>query len=128
MHTPSSINDLVEQAISLDNRDFEAFLTTVHHERAKQHTKSVDKEEAILLKKINLGFAIEKWERLDFLENQMEFGEISATEHSELTALIDEYEAFSLQRLKNLGKLAAKRNTTLTEVMHQLGIRHESDV
>ncbi len=79
-------------------------------------------------KKINSGFPVEKWERLDFLDSKMEHSALLEEEHAELMALNEANEAYMVRRLVLLGQLAELRKTTLREVMKQLGIRHESDV
>ena len=128
MYTQMSVNELVENAALLDNQAFRHFLADVFNRRARQETPALDKQEADLLKKINAGFPEDQWKRLDSLDTQLEDATLSEQEHAELTALTHLYEQYMLRRLKYLGKLAELRKTTLSEVMRQLGIRHESDV
>ena len=125
MHTSSSMLELVNHAAQLDSQNFKQFIAKVYQERAKHHTRPLDKAESDLLKKINMGFPSAQWERLDFLDTKLEAGDLSETEHKELIALIDTYERYMLQRVKHLGKLAELRQTTLREVMQQLGITHK---
>ena len=128
MYTPVSLTDLVENVARLDNQAFQNFLSDVYSRRAKQRTPTIEQEEADLLEKINAGFPTEKWERLDFLDSKLENSALSEAEHAELMALTEAYEAYMVGRLEYLGQLAELRKTTLRGVMHQLGIRHESDV
>jgi predicted peroxiredoxin len=48
---------------------------------------------------------------------------ITPTELDELIQLTDQAEAFGVERLRCLVALAALRNTTLDELMRQLGIK-----
>ena len=128
MQTPSNLTDLAENVADLDNQTFQSFLSDVYKRRAKQRTPAIPQEEVELLKKINSGFPVEKWERLDFLDSKMEHSALLEEEHAELMALNEANEAYMVRRLVLLGQLAELRKTTLREVMKQLGIRHESDV
>jgi len=128
MQTPSNLTDLAENVADLDNQAFQSFLSDVYKRRAKQRTPAIPQEEVELLEKINSGFPVEKWERLDFLDSKLEYSVLSETEHSELMALNEANEAYMVRRLVLLGQLAELRKTTLREVMKQHGIRHESDV
>ncbi len=128
MQTHSSLADLIENVADLDNQTFQSFLTDVYRRRAKQRTPAIQQDEADLLEKISMGFPIEKWERLNFLDSKLENSTLSDEEHEELMALNEANEAYMMSRLKLLGQLAELRKTTLREVMKQLGIRHESDV
>lgn len=128
MQTQLNLGDLAENLARLDNQSFQSFLANVYHIRARQRTPAISEEEAELLRKINAGFPVKKWERLDALDAKLESGSLTQKEHQELTALTDAYERYTVRRLKYVGKLAELRKTTLREVMKQLGIRHESDV
>ncbi len=122
-----AFSELINYAARLDHRAFEHFLTNVYATRARAVARPLERAEADLLRKINLGFPPEKWERLDFLDAKMEASGLAETEHHELLALIEEYEQYALRRLKLLGKLAELRGTSLRDVMRQLGIKHEAD-
>jgi hypothetical protein len=122
------LNNLVEDVVHLDNKEFQNFLSVVYNRRANQHAPSLSSEEADLLEKINAGFPIEQWQKLEFLDNKLENSSLSKKEHQELMALTEVYENYTLQRLKYLAQLADLRKTTLREVMKQLGIHHASDV
>ena len=68
-------------------------------------------QESDLLQKINKSFPQDKWERLDSLDDKLEYETLSEIEHEELMGLIEIYEEYSLQRLRQLGALAKMDGT-----------------
>ncbi len=127
MGTQLSLTDLVENVASLDNQAFQNFLLDVYNKRAKQRSPAIQPQEADLLEEINMGFPNEQWVRLDLLDAQLEKSTLSEAEHAELMTLTAAYEAYMVHRLELLSQLAELRKITLREVMHQLGIGHESN-
>jgi hypothetical protein len=121
------ISNLVEDVAHLDKQTFDNFMSIVYSKRSNQKNQSLSVEETELLKKINTPFSQVKWERLDFLDTKSENSLLSEAEQVELTTLTDAYEAYSFRKIKFLGQLADFRKTTLREVMHQLGIKHNHD-
>ena len=119
-----SFSDLVKRAANLDLEEYGKFISTVNKLRAKRKQSNISKKESDLLSKINKGFPNEKWQRMQLLDEKMEAGNLSKSEYAELTALTDEYEKFTVDRIQLLKKLALLRNTTLEEVMHQLGLQY----
>jgi hypothetical protein len=73
------------------------------------------------LPNINIGFDEKKWERLKFLDWKSEFDVLCAEEEKELLELAETYEEYSVERLKNIGKLAILRGTTIDKVIEELG-------
>ncbi len=94
-----SFSDLVKGATRLDSKDYEKFVTTVNKLRAEQQPDTLSPQEAALLKKINYGFPIEKWQRLQDLDVKMEETSLSEQEYTELTSLTDTYEKYCVQRI-----------------------------
>jgi hypothetical protein len=127
MHTPSSVSDLVERAVLLDNGAFKQFLATVYHERALQRAHLLPREEADLLKKINAGFPKARMERFMVLDEKRRQETLSSEEHRELLRLVRQLEKFDVQRVQWLGELAILRKVPLREVMKQLGIPTRAD-
>lgn len=122
MYTEISMTDLVESATRLDGQAFKDFMFNVVSRRVQEQKAVLKHEESVLLTKINAGFPALKWERLAFLDEKSEHETLSADEQHERSMLINAYEAYSLKRLKLIGKLAALRKQSLSEVMLQLGI------
>lgn len=120
-----SFSELVKNAAQLDMDEYEKFIAAVNKMRAKQNRKSTaSKKEVALLEKINKGFSNKKWQRLQLLDLKMEEGNLADSESTELAALTDAYEKYSVKRIRLLKKLAVLRHTTLEEVMLQLGLNH----
>ncbi|MFZ4657354.1 MAG: hypothetical protein ACOYNY_10105 [Caldilineaceae bacterium] len=83
-----------------------------------------------LLKKLpeaDLGIAPDTWRRYDELKAKRRSATLSEAEHAELIALGDQIELANAQRIRALIQLASLRNTTLDDLMAQLGIR-QTDV
>jgi hypothetical protein len=123
MSVQASVAELIDKAARLDTGEFNNFFNKMLTLRAQRIAPVLSKEESDLLKKINRGFPQKKWERLDFLNDKLEYETLSEAEHEELSVLIEAYEEYSLQRMRQLGQLATARKVSLDEVMNQLGIQ-----
>ena len=117
-----SFSDLVENAVNLDVQDYEKFLLTVNTRRAQRRPNVLSKEESNLLKKIYQTFSQEKKERLRLLNAKIWDETLTETEHLELLQLIEEQEKWASERMDNLVKLAALRNTDYATLIIELGI------
>ena len=124
MSARPSVAELLDIAARFDGRDFDHFFKKVVLLRAQRQPSVLPKEESDLLQKINRGFPDHKWQRLAALNDQLEYETLDETEHGELMQLIDEYEAYMVQRVRYLGRLAALRKVSLEELVEQLGINH----
>jgi len=84
--------------------------------------------EAELLHKIrpDLGLASEIWNRYDQLVRQRRTEQLTDYEYEELIALNDIIEHANVERIKLLIQLAKLRQTSLEQVMNDLGIRPRS--
>lgn len=117
-----SFSDLVENAVNLNVQDFEKFLQTVNTRRAQRRPGVLSKEESDLLKQIYQTFSQDKKERLQFLNTKIWDETLTETEHLELLQLVEEQEKWASERMDNLVKLAALRNTDYAALIKQLGI------
>ncbi len=122
-----SFSDLVENAVNLDIQDYEKFLQTVNTRRAQRRPNVLSKEESDLLKQIYQTFSRAKNERLKLLNEKIWDETLTETEHLELLQLIEEQEKWASERMNNLVKLAALRNTDYATLIKQLGISPKSD-
>jgi Rad3-related DNA helicase len=118
----SSVATLFHEAERLDNRSLDAFINNILSLRVQRKTSDKQKEEAILLQKINKSLAIEQIERFRALNEKHLDNNISEQEHLELGVLIEKIEKLNVTRLKYLISLAQLRNITVRELMNQLGI------
>jgi hypothetical protein len=78
--------------------------------------------EAQLLRKINEGLPAATWKRYRDLVAKRRAETLTVTEHVELISISDQIEEKNAERIGYLVELAQLRNTTLDEVMIQLGI------
>ncbi len=118
----SSVATLFHEAEQLDNRSLDAFIDTILLLRIQRETPDKQKEEAILLKKINKSLSIEQIERFRAFNQKRIEGDISEQENSELLILLEKVEKLNVNRLKYLTTLARLRNVSVRELMNQLGI------
>lgn len=118
----SSVTTLFQEVERLDNRSLDAFINNILLLRLQRRTSDKQKEEAILLKKINKSLSIEQIERFRALNEKRLEGEITEQEHAELGILIEKIEKLNVTRLKYLISLAQLRNISVRELMNQLGI------
>jgi hypothetical protein len=107
----------------LDTRDLEDFLTEVSILLARRKVPSLPHREAELLREINQGLQATSQQRYNELSAKLRAETITAPEHKELLALIDESETVAAKRLEKLIELAQLRQTTLAELMTDLGIQ-----
>ena len=116
-----SFNDLVNEAVNLEFQDYERFVNTVNQLRSqKPGTKNLEKESA-LLEKINNGFPLEKWTRMQELDDRMEHLGLSDKDLKELAELTEAYEKFTVQRIVWIKKIALLRKAPIDKVMLELG-------
>ena len=118
----SSVATLFHEAERLDNRSLDTFISHILSMRVQRKTSDNQKEEAILLQKINKSLSIEQIERFRALNEKHFNNTINDTEHIELGILIEKIEKLNVTRLKYLISLAQLRNITVRELMNQLGI------
>ena len=130
MTAPSITNNVVElvnRAEQLAPRDFEAFLANILSINAKRKARGLSVEESQLLKNINQPFSPAKMKRFLALDEKRRQETLSSEEHRELLRLVRQLEKFDAQRLQWLGQLAILRNTSLHELMVQLGLYSKTD-
>lgn len=92
-----------------------------------RHTHRLDaprlpEPEARLLQQINEGLAPEMWRRYNELIAKRRAETLTPDEHATLIALSDQIEDLNARRLECLTELARLRQTSLSELMQQLGI------
>jgi hypothetical protein len=123
----SSVATLFQEAERLDNRSLDAFIANILSMRVQRKTSDNQKEEAILLQKINKSLSIEHIERFRALDKKRLDDNLTAQEHAELGVLIDKIEKLNVTRLKYLISLAQLRNISVRELMQQLGISNPNN-
>ncbi|RDB02961.1 hypothetical protein [Runella aurantiaca] len=118
----SSVTTLFHEAERLDNRSLDAFIDDILSLRIRRETPDKQKEEAMLLKKINRSLPIEQIQRFRVLNQKRLEDDISEPEYAELLILLHKIEKLNVSRLKYLTSLARLRKVSVRELMNQLGI------
>lgn len=83
--------------------------------------------ESELLEEINQGFPPEVWARYRELVAKRQADTLSAGEHAELIALIDQIELANAHRIECLSELATRRQVSLRSLMAEMGIQPAID-
>lgn len=123
----SSLTTLFHEAERLDNRSLDAFIADILSLRIRRETPDNQKEEAVLLKKINKSLSIDQIERFKTLNQKRLEEAISEQEYAELLILLEKIEKLNVSRLKYLTSLARLRKVSVRELMHQLGISNSQN-
>lgn len=84
--------------------------------------RSLPRQEAELLQKINQSLSQIEWQRYDQLLAKRQTQTIAPEELDELIALSDQIEAANVRRIKYLAELARLRGTTISALIVELGI------
>jgi hypothetical protein len=82
----------------------------------------LSKKESRLLLKINRGLSAAQYERLQELNDKLEFSTVTAEEHAELLQLADLAEQLTVERLQAVLAIAKLRKVAPAEMMRQLGM------
>jgi hypothetical protein len=94
--------------------------------RATQRHKadrSLPRQEAELLRKINRSLSQIQWERYDQLVGKRRAETLTPDELNELIASSDQIEAANVRRIKYMAELAQLRGTTVSALMTDIGMR-----
>ena len=88
--------------------------------------KSLPRQEAELLRKINRSLSQIQWERYDQLLAKRRTETLIPAEIDELISLSDQIEVANVRRVKYLAELARLRNTSVSALISELGIKPRS--
>jgi predicted DNA-binding antitoxin AbrB/MazE fold protein len=78
--------------------------------------------ESQLLEQINQGLSETEWQRYHALIEKRQHESMNNGELTELTAISDRVEVLNVRRMESLAELARLRDTTLLELLAQLGL------
>jgi hypothetical protein len=118
----SSVATLFHEVERLDAPALDNFISNVLSLRMHRETSDKQKEEAVLLKKINKSLSIEEINQFRTLNEKRKEGEIKEDEYANLVILLEKIEKLNVSRLKHLTSLAQLRNISVRELIQQLGI------
>jgi hypothetical protein len=118
-----SPDELLKGVEQLSLPELEHFVSQVIALQARRRSPNLPKNEADLLLKINQGLPSDTKKRYDELVTKRKAETLTADEHQELLRLIDQIEKSNAKRAECLVDLARLRDTSLTTLMKNLGIR-----
>jgi hypothetical protein len=122
-----SLADLLQGVQHLDSSALEQFADEVMLLRAKRRAPSLSTAETDLLREINQGLPESTRLRFRDLKEKRDAATLTPAEHEELLAIIEQVEMRDVERLQALTKLAAIRNVSVRQLMHQLGLLPKHD-
>lgn len=119
-------DELLRAVRQLNKNDLEKFMYQVVNLRAKEQAPSLPKNEAKLLQKINQGLPAELLAKYNELTKKRQAETLTPDEHTKLLKLSAKIENLEAERAEYLAKLAQLRQTSMTDLMNELGIQPPS--
>jgi hypothetical protein len=117
-----SVSTLFHEVERLDNRSLDIFIDSIVSLRVRREVSNQQKEEALLLEKINKSLSLKQVERFRMLNEKRLDDVLSTAEYDELLILLEKTERLNTNRIKHLSALARLRNVSVRELMKQLDI------
>lgn len=118
----SSVNNLFQEVERLDNRSLDIFIDSIVSLRVRREVSDKQKEEALLLEKINKSLPLKQVERFRMLNEKRLNEALITSEYDELMVLLEKTEKLNTNRVKHLSALARLKNVPVRELMKQLDI------
>ncbi len=118
----SSVNNLFHEVERLDNRSLDIFIDSIVSLRVRREVSDKQKEEALLLEKINKSLPLKQVERFRMLNEKRLNEALITSEYDELMVLLEKTEKLNTNRVKHLSALARLKNVPVRELMKQLDI------
>ncbi len=127
MHVTSTVDieltQVIDSVAKLELSDLEAFAAEVNSLLARRKAPGLSQRETQLLEIINRGPSLELRQRYALLNEKLQDENLSNEEQAELIGLVEQIEAYDVERLKSLIDLAQLRGVSLDTVMDQLDIQ-----
>lgn len=98
-------------------------LSTLRQRLAGVRVPHLTADEASLLREINRGLAAETWKHYGELKDKRRAGNLTPEEQAELIAMSDRIEEMNVRRMENVIELARLRQTSVDDLMDELGIK-----
>ena len=118
----SSVNNLFHEVERLDNRSLDIFIDSIVSLRVRREVSDKQKEEALLLEKVNKSLPLKQVERFRMLNEKRLNEALITSEYDELMVLLEKTEKLNTNRVKHLSALARLKNVPVRELMKQLDI------
>jgi hypothetical protein len=133
IHLSPELEHQLRQAAAEAGLALDSFILRSVEERLEKGVAPVENgrhlppRQAELLLQINNRLSSFPWERYRELIARRQDESLTASEQTEITDLSDQVEAANAERLTLLAELAHLRNTSLSALMADLGLRSPSD-
>jgi secreted Zn-dependent insulinase-like peptidase len=127
IETQVTTEQLLAALDQMSQAEFEQFAEHVLALRLRRNPTVLAARESELLQGINQGLPSDLRQRYHELIAKRDAGTLSTAEHAELLQLTDQVEQREAERLEQLVALAALRQVTVPQLMHDLGIMAPDD-
>ena len=117
-----AITTLFHEVERLDTHSLDVFIDSLISLRVRRDVPKQQKDEALLLAKINKSLPLKQVERFRFLNAKRLEKQLTTEENEELLSLLEKTEKLNANRIKHLATLARLRNVSIRELMKQLNI------
>jgi hypothetical protein len=117
-----SVSTLFHEVERLDNRSLDIFIDSIVSLRVRREVSNQQKQEALLLEKINKSLSLKQVERFRMLNEKRLDEALTTSEYDELLVLLEKTEKLNTSRIKHLSALARLRKVPVRELMKQLDI------
>ena len=121
-----AITTLFHEVERLDTHSLDVFIDSLISLRVRRDVPKQQKDEALLLAKINKSLPLKQVERFRFLNAKRLEKQLTTEENEELLSLLEKTEKLNANRIKHLATLARLRNVSIRELMKQLNIRPQN--
>ncbi|MBI4670220.1 MAG: hypothetical protein HY741_00950 [Chloroflexi bacterium] len=123
LNLPEVVAARARQVASQTHRRVEDVLIEwLYQDALEPGAQALPHTEAELLQNINLGLSEVQWQRYHALVAKRRAETLTPQERHELVAMSDQIEQANAQRIESLVELAKLRQTSLDNLMHDLGI------
>lgn len=112
-----------KEASLLSKQEIKAVIQALRAAMVERELPHLSAAEAALLGRINEGLSPEDHIRLQGLEEKRRSETLTAGEHEELIALLENLELINARRIESLNELAFLKGTTLRKLIKQLGLK-----
>lgn len=122
-----SRDNLLQAVEQLETDELSDLLTDLLTLRARRHAPILSHEETELFQQINQWLTSEEQQQRASLQQSLEDESLNEVEHQQLIQLNEKAEWLNAQRVEALARLAMLRQTTLPQLIHDLGLEPAVD-
>ncbi len=123
---PPEVESKVREVARAEGMDVSALVRETMEARLRQYDPARSLTEADLLARINKGFSEAFWNRYRQLITKRRAETMTPQEQQEAIGMSDQLEAWRVERLQYLIKLAEIRHTSVDALMQELGLHPTS--